>query len=276
MRGISIVFVSATFAVTAQQPAQFDPKLNVAAQAAAARGAKPVTGAPYSAVAVRETVQTMADGNRIVNHSEQKIARDGQGRERMESTPSLRVLGEHVAVSSVQITDPVAGARYMLDPKALTARKMAGAVGLGPSQTEMLAVERERAAAAAFQSGSNTSSAKEQLAPQVIEGVYAEGTRTTTTIPAGQIGNERDIAVVDEVWYSPDLHMDVMTRHSDPRSGETTYRVTQINRMEPDAALFQVPAGYTVMDPPKRIELTLTDRDGNPIPSPVVTFEPGR
>ena len=68
------------------------------------------------------------------------------------------------------------------------------------------------------------------------------------TIPAGQIGNQRDILVVDEVWYSPDLQMNVLTKHSDPRAGETVYRLINISRSEPDPALFQVPAGYTITE----------------------------
>jgi hypothetical protein len=76
----------------------------------------------------------------------------------------------------------------------------------------------------------------------------AEGTRTTTTIPAGDLGNEQPIHIVDERWYSPELQVVVMTRHSDPRSGETTYRLTNISRTEPSAALFQVPSDYAVRD----------------------------
>ena len=91
-------------------------------------------------------------------------------------------------------------------------------------------------------------SSKETLGKQTIEGVEAEGTRTTVTIPAGAIGNERAIQITSERWYSPELQLVVMTRHSDPRFGETTYRLTNISRAEPDRTLFEVPAGYTVKD----------------------------
>ncbi len=91
---------------------------------------------------------------------------------------------------------------------------------------------------------------KESLGKQDIEGVTAEGTRTTVTIPAGQIGNERPIQIVDERWYSSQLQVMVMTRHSDPRVGETVYRLTSISRDEPDHSLFEVPAGYTIKDEP--------------------------
>lgn len=89
---------------------------------------------------------------------------------------------------------------------------------------------------------------KESLGKQSVEGVEAEGTRTTVTIPAGAIGNERPIQITSERWYSPELQLVVMTRHSDPRFGETTYRLTNINRADPDRALFEIPAGYTVRE----------------------------
>jgi TonB family protein len=88
----------------------------------------------------------------------------------------------------------------------------------------------------------------ESLGKQLIEGVEAEGTRRTLEIPAGEIGNERAIEIVFERWFSPELQVIVMTRHTDPRYGETTYRLTNINRTEPAPELFQVPADYTVKE----------------------------
>ena len=88
---------------------------------------------------------------------------------------------------------------------------------------------------------------KESLGKQTIEGVEAEGTRITTTIPAGEIGNELPIEIVSESWFSSELHTVVLTRHSDPRFGESTYRLTNINRSEPARSLFEVPSDYTVV-----------------------------
>lgn len=89
---------------------------------------------------------------------------------------------------------------------------------------------------------------KESLGKQVIEGVEAEGTRLTRTIPAGEIGNENPIIVVSESWYSPELQVVVMSKHSDPRFGETTYKLTGINRSEPARSLFEVPSDYTISE----------------------------
>jgi hypothetical protein len=88
----------------------------------------------------------------------------------------------------------------------------------------------------------------ESLGTQTIEGVRAEGSRTTFTIPAGKIGNERPIVTVSERWYSPELQVVVMSKTSDPRVGETTYRLANITRAEPDPSLFQVPPDYTIKE----------------------------
>lgn len=87
---------------------------------------------------------------------------------------------------------------------------------------------------------------RENLAEQVIEGVRATGTRSTTVIPAGAIGNMNEIKVVSEQWFSPDLDVLVLTKHSDPRVGETIYRLTNIVRAQPDPNLFVAPADYTI------------------------------
>ncbi len=90
---------------------------------------------------------------------------------------------------------------------------------------------------------------KEDLGTQTIEGVSAQGTRHTTTFPAGFFGNERPLQIVDEKWYSTELQTVIMTKHSDPRSGETTFRLTNVNRSNPDKALFEVPGDYKVTEP---------------------------
>jgi TonB family protein len=109
-----------------------------------------------------------------------------------------------------------------------------------------LASEAPVPAVAATRLATRFSTNTEQLGKQMVEGVECEGTRDVTTIPAGAIGNERPIETVREKWFSPELNMVVMTKQSDPRFGESTYRVTNINRSEPDASLFQVPSDYTI------------------------------
>ena len=88
----------------------------------------------------------------------------------------------------------------------------------------------------------------EVLPARNIEGVMAEGRRITRTIPAGAIGNEQPIVSVTEEWRSPELQVLVMTRTSDPRTGESVYRLQNITRAEPNGSWFEVPADYTIRE----------------------------
>ncbi len=89
----------------------------------------------------------------------------------------------------------------------------------------------------------------ESLGKQVIEGVECTGSKETTTIPAGVVGNERAIETVTEHWYSPDLQQEILTKTTDPRFGETTYRLANIVRAEQPRSLFEVPSDYKVDEP---------------------------
>ena len=89
-----------------------------------------------------------------------------------------------------------------------------------------------------------------------IEGLSVTGTKTTNTIPAGTIGNDKDLVVTRETWYSPDLKRVIQSTQTDPRFGETTYSLTNIQRSEPDPMLFQVPAEHKM----ERVPVTVQTR----------------
>lgn len=93
----------------------------------------------------------------------------------------------------------------------------------------------------------------EFLGSQTIEGVIVNGVRTTHTIPVGQVGNDRPISIVTEVWTSTDLKTIISSKRNDPRMGEQTFRLTNIVRTEPDPSLFTVPADFKIIDGPKTI-----------------------
>jgi hypothetical protein len=93
----------------------------------------------------------------------------------------------------------------------------------------------------------------EDLGSQTLEGVVVKGIRTTHTIPAGQIGNDRAITIVTEVWTSPDLKTVIYSKRSDPRMGDQTFRLTNIVRAEPNPSLFAVPADFKIVDAPPPI-----------------------
>ena len=316
-------------------------------------GGRVIKGAPYAATAVSETVQTLADGNRIVRKSETRLARDAEGRTRQER-----------ADGSVFISDPVAGKTWLLRtksksaielPRAMRLAETPGAAPLPPlppvpplppgagaprapvapqppspapnaSAEEMRSwAESMRAWARDFaarfrgedvqvhkelsrdgvrsesrvvtvrgphvdvqtESGPDGSVTREirvvsvgdgapmawshsggafgfgvapgtpfplmaplgpgattALGSREFDGVRADGSRTSWTIAAGKIGNEKPIEIFSERWHAPDLMLVVQTRYVDPRTGENSYRLTNLKRGEPDAALFKLPADY--------------------------------
>jgi TonB family protein len=100
----------------------------------------------------------------------------------------------------------------------------------------------------------------EQLGKHIVEGVECEGTRVVATLPAGAIGNERPIETVKETWYSSELQLMILSKRSDPRFGESTYRVTNIARYEPDAEQFQIPSDYRIIDTrAKKVEVDVNE-----------------
>jgi len=223
-----------------------------------------VTSAPYTATATTESTQVLADGNRIVNKTSSFVARDSQGRTRRET--DLHRIGTMQIDSPkmVFINDPTTHTQYIFTPGGGEATKVVRSEGNwkeGPQIIELRKMREQRlkdktivtvqGAHEGQQSKESTEQVKhEDLGTQTIEGVSAQGKRETVTIPAGQIGNERPIEIVTETWFSPELHTMVLRKHSDPRMGDSTYRLTEIKRIEPDASLFQPPAGAKLRSEP--------------------------
>lgn len=203
-------------------------------------GGKTVTGAPFSATFSTETKQVLADGNQILRTSTGNFARDSQGRTRRDvAFPGIGLMAgaNQVSPHVVMINDPVAGSQYVLEVDRKVAHKAEFRWG---GRRDQNSAEISRGARA---EGNVT---KVSLGTQTINGVLAEGTRTVRTIPSGAIGNIRPIVTTVERWYSPDLQTVVMMKRDDPRMGETTFQLTNIQRQEPDPSLFQVPADYAV------------------------------
>jgi hypothetical protein len=213
-------------------------------------GGKVVTGVPFSAVAVSESTQTLADGNRITRTTTTKLYRDRLGRFRKDVTlPAIGWLATSGQPKSfVMIDDPVANAHFILHADTKTAEQMARHSGAmeGPANGAMRDAIKGKMESRQQQEIANGSLEKKDLEPQTIAGVSAQGMRITRTIPARQIGNDNPIQVVVERWYSPDLQIVVQSTRTDPRFGTTKYTVTILNRAEPDATLFKVPSDYTV------------------------------
>jgi hypothetical protein len=205
---------------------------------------KVVTGAPYSAVAVTETKQTLADGNVIDRKVQSNVYRDSQGRTRRETTfagvGTLPASGQ--PRSMVMIHDPVAGTAFVLHADQKTAEQLP-APQKGVRNPDNV---QGRMEAHFDKEVANGTLKKEDLGIQTINGVSAQGTRYTRTIPAGQIGNASAITIVNERWYSSDLQVVVKSVRNDPRLGQVTYTLTSVQRSEPAASLFTVPSDYSV------------------------------
>jgi hypothetical protein len=226
-----------------------------------------VRGAAFSADAVTEFVQVLSDGNRIERRFSSAVARDSRGRTRREQEVAL--LGPLAPLQSeppslVTITDPETGMNYTLDSRQKVAhrsyvgmKQILELTKIAPSKIEYPKLLERQALVGATPKPvvKTTSMSAEQLGTRQIEGVAAEGTRTTMTIPPGQIGNIGPIEVVTERWFSKELQEAVLITRRDPRSGETTYRLTNIVRAEPPPDLFMVPADFEVRDV-KKLEVT--------------------
>ena len=240
----------------------------------------PVLGAPYSATITNESIQTLADGNRLVQTSTGTTARDSQGRTRQDTVlPPIGNLSAANAPHLIFINDPVAQTSYTLNLTEKTAQKIPslpplppGITGVG-SATVAMRVEGNEAPLPPPDAMETTVAAPgpgvffakhlgttgqdqgnaEDLGSQTMEGVLVNGVRTTHTIPAGQIGNDLPITIVTEVWTSPDLKTVVYSKRNDPRMGEQTFRLTNIVRTEPSPSLFTVPVDFKIADGPQPI-----------------------
>jgi hypothetical protein len=227
-----------------------------------------VTGSPFSAERATHSLQMLGDGTRIERTETSQYYRDSQGRTRIE--PGAPDSG------TVMIQDPVGGFTVMLNPAAKTAQKMPAPpmprvlAGLGPSggavrtrvqvrdgaPGEVFVAQSAAGPVTAGQvtgiavngDGPARQPATEDLGAQTFSGTTVTGSRTTLTIAAGEIGNDRAIQVVSETWYSSDLQMVVKSSNTDPRFGNTTFELTNINRAEPDPSLFRIPTDYVVSE----------------------------
>ena len=225
---------------------------------------KVVKNAPFSAESVTEHVQTLAGGNRMARKSSARLFRDSAGRTRREHT--LTRGGAGVLAPDGQpprlifIADPVDEIEYQLDTRTQTTRRQEVPEGLRKARERAMGggdasfgVLMPTSAARRREAGEEGEPlprpVREKLGKQSIEGIEAEGTRVSVTIPAGEFDNEQPLEITHEEWYSPELKMIVLMRHNDPRFGETTFRLTNVARGEQDRSLFSPPAGYKVVNP---------------------------
>jgi hypothetical protein len=229
----------------------------------------------YQAQAVTEIKQTLANGSHISQTTTATVARDSDGRTvRIQKLvaigPWTTSSDEGKSTTITTIFDPVAGTHidYTSDIKVAHVMQMPplpdaaanasreaghqvqsfafGVAGDGPSFV-MGGSTGTRAISSQGSEGKDQKT--ESLGAKTIEGIQATGTRNTNTIPAGAIGNDKDVVITHETWYSPELKLVLLSTQDDPRFGQTTYSLKNVQQGEPNKALFQVPAGYKVEKP---------------------------
>jgi hypothetical protein len=182
----------------------------------------------------------------------------------------------------IEILDPVAGLEYILDTenhmahrhrytvqpetasRTLPASSRGSAIGAARNRTAgstgatVLGGLREATTTVGVVPALQMQDTPESLGTQLIEGVLAEGTRRTFTYPSGSVGNDRPFSATQEIWTSPELKIMVLSKNDDPRSGESVTRLINISRSEPDAALFQPPPDFQVVDDTGAVKITFT------------------
>ncbi len=205
-------FILASFLAIPAFAQLFEGNVKLLSQRLSVRSA--VKNAPYLATSVTELKQTFPDGNEILRTTVSKMARDSKGRVRLEQIePELH--------RTILVEDPEAGTGFSYSPGTGHLQVYGTKKGGPPKIPTVQGVS---------------------LGKAVLNGVNVEGTRQVTVIPAGQIGNAKPMEIIDESWYSPELQLIVKSLHSDPRSGTSTYRLTSLERKEPEAKLFEPPA----------------------------------
>jgi hypothetical protein len=231
-----------------------------------------VTGKPYKAEAVSTMTQNLADGSTIQQSIHATIARDKQGRTvRIQelgnfgpltdppagtnsaggTTTTLTTIFDPVAKLHIDFTsDSTIVHEYVVRaPTPGTNMYTQGGFGIASNMPVMRGRGIRPTMSIPAPPSENDPSA-EQLGSRTISGVSTVGTRTKTVIPAGTIGNNSDITIVRETWFSPELRIVMESTQTDPRFGQTTYSITSLDQTDPDESLFQVPPGYTVRTEP--------------------------
>lgn len=203
-----------------------------------------VKGEPFSLVEKATRVLTLVDGTVITTHYEEHRMRDSGGRTRTETGT---ITDGKFVVQNVTLMDPVAD--------TVTTMAVSGKTAIVTRFTRTKPTpEQEKTADASAKAEADRKEQPapppgyEDLPPETIAGVYATGRRHSQVIPAGRIGNDRDIHIVEETWSSPELKSRMRSITDDPRYGKTTVEVTELKRSEPDPALFRIPADYKVTE----------------------------
>jgi len=235
----------------------------------------PIKAAPFQASFQTESRQLLADGSTITNNQSGKMARDSEGRTYLELTTTRGPASNPSTYTSININDPATRTHIVLMPDIHVAHRYerpapsanaaqmhpvpasgttAEASGSGSSAPAIRSVNPDdlnsRPAAPPNSRSSLPPMQKEDLGEESIDGVLVRHYRETRTIPAGEQGNDRDLIITSEFWYSKQLRLNLKSTRNDPRFGEENLTLSGLERNEPQPSLFEIPADYKVTDVP--------------------------
>jgi hypothetical protein len=200
-----------------------------------------IPNAAFSAVVLTEIVRILPDGSKQTTWNHRSVARDNAGRvfqERRYFAPHGDV--QETPVSQLEYQDPNIHELTLCSPAGHICRTY-------PFTPRFTPPAQNDSLPANVNLPNGVTILRENLGKNTIEGVDCVGSRETTTIPAGLIGNEKAQTIVKEFWYSPRLGINVLTKRSDPRvSSIQNFSVTKLSFSEPDPAIFNLPAGFTI------------------------------
>lgn len=222
--------LSAIQLLWAQEPNGAAPPLNLNINVSTGLiSVPPVAGTPFSAVVEVKNVRTLSDGTVETIRTVNWIGRDSRGRTHGEQRGMIPASSADVpALVEIHIYDPETQMRTVYHVPTHTVRQYkSSSIGGGPSTpSQQISIE--------------------DLGFMTVQDFVARGTRRTFTIPAEKSGTGAPLSIADEYWYSDDLHLNLLMRHSDPRLGVRTFTATQIRREEPPVSFFE-PDGYRVV-----------------------------
>jgi hypothetical protein len=240
-----------------EMPTQYGQLLPDGPRATILPALQSIKAAPISASFQIERKQVLANGSTITDTRTGKIARDSEGRTYFEMTTLRDAAANPPTYTSININDPVSGIQIVLIPNSHIARRYTRTPRTA-DVAQLRPVTPGTGMASAGSPGQPTrplltppstpAIEKEDLGVDSMEGIPVRHYRETRTIPAGQIGNDQELVITSELWYSKELRMNLKSTHNDPRFGEERLMLSALDRGEPPASLFEIPADYTVTD----------------------------
>jgi hypothetical protein len=203
----------------------------------------PKAGAPFTLTLETEWVKQLYDGGTTTLVNKRRIARDAEGRvyqERWALVPKNDPRVQSIQ-TMIQIHDPLAHTRYDCFLKTSTCELL--------NYTNSTSnIYKPMSPATGPLPGDQGSAIHEDLGRRLIDGVETEGAHDILIYNPGAFGNDRKMTVENEFWWSPQLGLNLLSTKIDPRIGKQSFTVTELAQGDPDPSLFQLPAGFEVVD----------------------------